>query len=59
MNPIAAMSNDKWWPFARQKDFDQFMSHLKGDNRNLKESAIRSWIEARNKPARSEHDTES
>ena len=47
MNPIGSMPNDQWWPFARQKDFDQFMSRLKGDSRNLKDSAIRAWIEAR------------
>ena len=38
------------WPFKTQKEYDTFNSHLKGDNRNLRESAIRSWIEARNKP---------
>lgn len=50
MNQITTMPDEKWWPFARQKDFDQFMSQIKGDNRNLKESAIRAWIEARTKP---------
>ena len=35
------------WPFKTQKEYDTFNSHLKGDNRNLRESAIRSWIEAK------------
>ena len=52
------MTNSKWWPFVSQRDYDAFMSGIKGDNRNIKDAAINAWIEARNQQG-SKHGTES
>lgn len=46
MNQITTMPDDKWWPFARQADYDAFNANLKSSNRKWKEAAIQSWIQA-------------
>jgi hypothetical protein len=51
------MSKPDTWPFTTQKEYDQFNSHMKGESRNLKDAAIRAWIEARSQAARQGKET--